>query len=114
LGKQEEIEGKWTKFLSEGFHNFLSSLNIIRISISRRRMKDGGTCGAVTNTYRISVENLERKKSFGRIDLTKKKTNEKRDKYPTLVITTNYTNICHKELMIKIYIPPTFSAVQWL
>jgi hypothetical protein len=72
LGKREEMRKKWKKLLSEGLHNFCSSTNIIRMIISRRMRESAVHVGAVRNAYRISEENPERKKSFGRTDLKKK------------------------------------------
>jgi hypothetical protein len=66
--KRDEVVGGWRKLHNEEFHNLYTSPSIIRI-IKSRRMKWVGYVPGMEerrNAYRISVENLERKRPIGR------------------------------------------------
>jgi hypothetical protein len=66
--KREEVTEEWKKLRNEEFHNFYSSLNIIRMIKSRRMgwASHVARMGEKRNAYRILVAKPEGRRPVGR------------------------------------------------
>jgi hypothetical protein len=65
---QDEVTGEWRKLHSEELHILYSSPNVIKL-IKLRRIRWAGhvaSMGEERKVYRVSVENPEGKRPFGR------------------------------------------------
>jgi hypothetical protein len=66
--KRDEVRGQWRRLHYEDLYDLCSSLNIIRLNISRRMRQAGHVArmGDRRGAYRVSMERSEGKRPLGK------------------------------------------------